>query len=105
MSKVPKNQTLAQLHEEDIWSEEWEDYIFHMHQHDWTDYDSQPWNWYMERDIRTREGWQLVTINPQHKDVTVIYWLKSQNAKFKHSKHEFLIEDPQIAMMAALKFA
>jgi hypothetical protein len=103
--KIPKNKALEQLHEEDIWSEEWEDYISTMAQGNWTDYDHQPWSWYMERDRRLHEGWQLITVGQQYKDVTVIYWLKSQNAKFKHSKHEFLIEDSQIAMMAALKFA
>lgn len=103
--KIPKEQALAQLNEEDIWSEEWEDYVFSMHQNDWTDYVEHPWTWYMEKSIRLGEGWHLVSVNPIHKDVTVIYWLKSQNAKFKHSKNEFLIFDSQLAMMAALKWA
>lgn len=105
MSKLPNNTALDQLHEEDIWSEDWEDYVFNMHQNDWTDYDEQPWTWYMERDVRLKEGWHLITVGRQHKDVTVIYWLKSQKAKFKHSQHEFLIEDAQIALMAALRWA
>lgn len=103
--KIPKEQALGQLYEENIWSEEWEDYIHNVHQNDWSDWDEHPWAWYMEKSVRLGDGWHLVTINPNHKDVTVIYWLKSQNAKFKHSKHEFLIEDAQIAMMAALKWA
>jgi hypothetical protein len=59
----------------------------------------------MEKSIRTREGWYHITINPIHKDVTVIYYLKSQNAKFKHSRNEFLIKDEKDAIMVALKFA
>ena len=103
--KIPKNIALDQLNEEDIWSDEWEDYVYHNQQNDWTDYDEQPWAWYMERDIRTREGWHLVKISPDHKDVTVIYYLKSVGAKFKHSRNEFLIEDHQHAMMVTLKYA
>jgi hypothetical protein len=103
--KLPKNIALDQLHEEDIWSDEWEDYIHNMHQRDWADYDEHPWAWYMERDIRLHEGWHHVTVSPDHKDVTVIYYLKSQKAKFKHSKNEFLIQDEQCAIMVALKFA
>ena len=105
MSKIPKNIALAKLAEEDIWSDEWEDYVHSIHQNDWTDWDEQPWNWYMERDIRTREGWHHVTINPNHKNVTVIYYLKSVDAKFKCSRNEFLIEDHQHAMMVTLKYA
>jgi len=103
--KIPKNIALDQLHEEDIWSDEWEDYVYHNQQNDWTDYDDQPWAWYMECNLRTREGWQLVTINPNHKDVTVIYWLKSQDTKFKYSKYQFLIEKAEVATMTTLKFA
>lgn len=103
--KIPKNIALDQLNEEDIWSDEWEDYVYHNQQNDWTDYDEQPWAWYMERDIRTREGWHLVKISPDHKDVTVIYYLKSVDAKFKHSRNEFLIENHQHAMMVTLKYA
>lgn len=93
------------IREEFETDEEWWDYISSMHQNDWTDYDEQPWTWYMERDIRKHEGWHHVTINPIHKDVTVIYWLKSQNAVFKHSKNEFLIKDEKDAIMVALKYA
>lgn len=105
MSKVPKTQALAQLHEEDIWSDEWEDCVYRSQQNDWSDYDEHPWVWYMEKSIRTGEGWHHVTINPDHKDVTVIYYLKSVGAKFKHSRNEFLIEDHQHAMMVTLKYA
>jgi hypothetical protein len=105
MSKNPTKIIEDALNEEFETNEEWWDYVNSMHQNDWTDYDEQPWTWYMERDMRKHEGWSLVTISPIHKDVTVIYWLKSQKAKFKHSKNEFLIQDPQIAMMAALQYA
>ena len=86
-------------------SKEWWDYVNSMHPNDWTDYDEQPWTWYMERDQRLKEGWHYVKINPAHKDVTVIYYLKSLDAKFKHSKNEFLIKDEKDAIMVALKYA
>ena len=105
MSKIPKNIALAKLAEEDIWSDEWEDYVHNIQQNDWADYDEHPWAWYMERDQRKREGWYHVCVNPIHKNVTVIYWLKSQNAIFKNSRNEFLIKDSQIAMMATLQYA
>jgi len=59
----------------------------------------------MERDVRLSEGWHHVTINPIHKDVTIIYYLKSLDAVFKHSKNEFLIKDEKDAMLVALKYA
>lgn len=84
---------------------EWEDYLFSLEQNDWADYDEHPWAWYMEKSVRLGDGWYLVTISPNHKDVTVIYYLKSVDAKFKHSKNEFLIKDEKDAIMVALKYA
>jgi hypothetical protein len=89
----------------DVYDYEWEDYIWAMEQNSWVDWDEHPWEWYMEKSVRLGEGWHLVTISPNHKDVTVIYYLKSQNAKFKHSKNEFLIKDEKDAIMVALKYA
>ncbi len=89
----------------DTYDYEWEDYIWSIEQNDWADYDEHPWAWYMERSVRLSDGWHLVTISPNHKDVTVIYYLKSLNAKFKHSKNEFLIKEEKDAIMVALKFA
>ena len=105
MSKVNPKILEDQLREEGMYDSVWGDYISTMAQGDWTDWTEHPWEWYMERDIRTREGWHLVTVSPNHKDVTVIYYLKSQNAKFKHSRNEFLIKDEKDAIMVALKFA
>jgi len=105
MAKIHNTVALDKLSEENIWSEEWEDYVFNMHQNDWTDYDDHPWSWYMEKSIRLGEGWHLVKISPDHKDVTVIYYLKSVDAKFKCSRNEFLIKDEKDAIMVALKFA
>ena len=83
---------------------EWEEYIHGMHQSDWTNWDEHPWAWYMERDVRLSEGWHHVKISPAHKDVTVIYYLKSLGAVFKHSGNEFLIKDEKDAIMVALKY-
>lgn len=105
MSKVVPKMIEDQLREEFMNDGEWWDYIDKIERNDWSDYDEHPWTWYMERDQRLHEGWQLVKINPMHKDVTVIYYLKSLKAKFKHSKNEFLIEDHQHAMMVTLKYA
>jgi hypothetical protein len=105
MTKVNPKILEDQLREEGMYDSVWEDYISTMSQGDWTDWTEHPWEWYMERDIRIREGWHLVTVSPMHKDVTVIYYLKSQKAKFKHSKNEFLIQDEQCAIMVALKYA
>ena len=89
----------------DVYDYEWEDYIFATEQNDWTDWDDHPWEWYMEKMKLLGDGWYHVTINPDHKNVTVIYYLKSVGAKFKHSRNEFLIEDHQHAMMVTLKYA
>lgn len=105
MAKIPATKIIEDaLQEEFVNDYEWWDYANSLEQSDWTDWDEHPWQWYMEKNLRLIEGWYLVTINPMHKDVTVIYWLKSQKAKFKYSKREFLIEDSQIAMMVALKW-
>ena len=105
MAKIPATKIIEDaLQEEFVNDYEWWDYANSLEQSDWTDYDEHPWQWYMERNVRLSEGWHYVKISPAHKDVTVIYWLKSQKAKFKYSKREFLIEDSQIAMMVALKW-
>jgi hypothetical protein len=51
------------------------------------------------------QGWHSVMINPIHKNITVIHWLKSQKAVFKYSRNEFLIKEEKDAIMVALKFA
>ena len=105
MKKIPTPNVQEILAQEDIWSDEWADYVHSMHPDNWTDWDEHPWAWYMEKSTRKEQGWHIVSVNPKHKDVTVIYWLKSQHAKFKHSGTEFLIEDSKIATMAILKWA
>ena len=84
---------------------EWWDYVNSLEQSDWSDYDEHPWAWYMERDKCKHEGWTLVIVSRDHKDVTGIYYLKSLGAKFKHSKNEFLIKEQEHAIMVALKYA
>lgn len=105
MAKIPATKIIEDaLQEEFVNDYEWWDYANSLERTDWSTFDEHPWQWYMEKNLHLSEGWYLVTINPMHKDVTVIYWLKSQKAKFKYSKREFLIEDSQIAMMVALKW-
>jgi hypothetical protein len=103
MAKIPPK-TIEQ-HLDDIYPQIWEEYIFRAENNDWADYDEHPWQWYMEMSTRLSEGWHYVKINPKHKDVTVMYYLRSVDAKFKHSKNEFLIKDEKDAIMVALKYA
>ena len=105
MSKVPLHTVDEEPfdHEDDMWPDaDWDDYL--LGTHDWSNWDEHPWEWYMEKNIRITEGWIHIATNPTHKDVTVIYWLKSQDALFKYSKNEFLIKDEICATMLALKF-
>ena len=103
MSKVNPKTLDQEL--SDVYDFEWEDYIWAMEQNSWVDWNEHPWEWYMEKIKLSSEGWHHVNINPSHKNVTVIYYLKSLDAKFKHSKNEFLIQDHQHAMMVTLKYA
>ena len=102
MSKIPPK-TIEQ-HLDDIYPQIWEEYISGA-ENGWVDYDEHPWQWYMEKCQRLSEGWHYVKISSAHKDVTVMYYLRSVDAKFKHSKHEFLIKDEKDAIMVALKYA
>lgn len=86
---------------EDAW---WE-FAHDLEQRDWSNWDKHPWSWYMELSVRRDEGWYHIKINPAYKYQTVVNWLKEQDAVYKYSHDEFLIEDPQIAMMVVLKWA
>lgn len=99
MPKVLPQNIDQEIYDPEVWEF---GYVGHS---DWTDWDQHPWEWYVERDARLSEGWHLVTINASHKDVTVIYYLKSLEAKFKYSGNEFLIKDGKDATMVALKYA
>jgi hypothetical protein len=103
MAKV-KPKTLDQ-ELSNVYDYEWEDYIWAMEQNSWVDWDEHPWEWYMEKMKLLGQGWHSVMINPIHKNVTVIHWLKSQKAVFKYSRNEFLIKEEKDAIMVALKFA
>lgn len=103
MSKVPLH--TVDPYEDHGWSDEYWDWLADVERRDWTDWDEHPWKWYVEKEVRQKEGWTLVTINPTHKNVTVIYWLKSQKAIFMNSNNEFLIRDEKDAIMVALKYA
>lgn len=105
MSKLSNNTALDQLHEENIWSEEWEDYVHWMHT--WVDVVGEEcsWQWYIAVDRYTREGWRHIKINPMHKDITVRNWLTEQGATYKSEHEYFLIKEEEWAMMAALKWA
>lgn len=106
MAKLPAKKIIEDaLQEEFVNDYEWWDYANSLEQSDWSTFDEHPWQWYMECDVRLSEGWHYVKISSAHKDVTVIYYLKSLGAKFKHSKHEFLIKDEKDAMLVALKYA
>ena len=101
MSKVPLR-TIDPFEEEQA-AEDYQEW-HRNNRHDWSNWDEHPWEWYMEKSIRITEGWIHIATNPKHKDVTVIHWLKSQDALFKYSKNEFLIKDEMCATMLALKF-
>jgi hypothetical protein len=106
MAKIPSTKIIEDaLSEEFVDDYEYWDYVNSLEGNDWTNWDEHPWQWYMERDQRLSEGWHYVKINPAHKDVTVIYYLKSLDAKFKHSRNDFLIKDEKDAIMVALKYA
>ena len=110
MSKVPVHQVLQEQIDSDIWSADdviwWhneysEDYWDGVHSGEMS------WQWYMERDIRLREGWKYVVIDPNHKNVTVINWIKENypDCKYKNEDNHFLIEQAEVATMVALKWA
>ena len=103
MSKVPLH--TVDPFEDSSWTDEYWDWLADVERRDWTDWDEHPWQWYIEKVTWQKEGWIRVTINPKHKNVTVIYWLKSQKAIFKNSNNEFLIKDERDAIMVALKYA
>jgi hypothetical protein len=106
MAKIPAAKIIEDaLSEEFVDDYEYWDYVNSLERTDWSTFDEHPWAWYMERDNRLGEGWHLVTINPMHKDATVIYYLKSLGAKFKHSGNEFLIKDEKDATLVALKYS
>jgi hypothetical protein len=102
MSKVPRNQAYEHLeqYEEEMWNDiDWPNSIF------WDDESGEmSWQWYMERDIRVREGWTYLTIHPDHKDITVANWLKAQGAEFKYERNHFLIQDSKYATIVAMRW-
>ena len=102
MSKVPLH--TVDPYEDSGWSDEYWDWLADVERRDWTDWDEHPWKWYVEKEVRQKEGWMLVTINPNHKNVTAIYWLKSQKAIFMTSNNEFLLKDGMCATMFVLTF-
>jgi len=103
MSKVPMNQALEHLDQYD--QEIWYDYMGEREDHwDSVHAGEMSWQWYMERDIRVREGWTYLTIHPDHKDVTVANWLKAQGAEFKYERNHFLIQDSKYATIVAMRW-
>jgi len=110
MTKIPKNQITQVIIDEDIWHEdneaEW--YIFNRNPN-WDDVvgENMSWQWYMERDIRVREGWAYVVIHPNHKVETAMNWLKEHypDCAVKTEWQHMLISDSEAATMVALQWA
>jgi hypothetical protein len=102
MSKVPLH--TVDPFEDHGWTDEYWDWISEIEASDWSNWDEHPWQWYIEKATWQKEGWILVILNPKHKNVTAIYWLKSQKAKFKTSNNEFLLKDGMCATLFILKF-
>jgi hypothetical protein len=110
MKKIPLSKILTpkirdRLAEENDWPDEWWDYVNELEYEENSNTHEHPWSWYMEQDIRTREGWTLVNINPIHKNITVAHWLKENNVEFKYDRTAFLIKDSKYATMVILKYA
>jgi len=105
-SKIMTPKVVDKLAEENDWPEDWWEYITAIEEaeQDWSTYDTYPWTWYMEIDIRKREGWSLMTINPIYKNITVANWLTSIGAVFKYQEDQFLIQDTKDATIAILKW-
>lgn len=105
MAKIPATKIIDEaLFEEYITDEEWWDYVNELANNDWSDFDEHPWAWYMERDIRTRDGWYELTIRPDHKNLTVAHWLTENGAEFKYDKNSFLIKDSKHATIVAMRW-
>lgn len=105
MTKVSPYILDQELSDQDDW--EWQELIQDMHQSDWweTNSDHQHWSWYMERHNRLEEGWTLIIINPDHKNITVAHWLKQQGVEFEYCNNEFLIQDSRYATLVAIKWS
>jgi hypothetical protein len=104
LSKVPAHQVIQEQIDSDIWQDEYEyreDYWDSVHSGEmsW-------WWWYAVSTLRSK-GWKYVVINPNHKNVTVINWIKENypNCEYRNQDDHFLIEQAEVATMVALKWA
>ena len=110
MSKVPVHQVIQERIDNDIWTDDemswWsdeyrEDYWGGVHSGEMS------WQWYMAISTLRSKGWKYVVINPNHKNVTVINWIKENypDCEYKNEDNHFLIEQAEVATMVALKWA
>lgn len=70
----------------------------------WQD-DNVSWQWDWTYYQLSRLGWTYVRIDHAYKYHTVVTWLNSLGADYRHERRHFMIKDPNVATITALKFS
>lgn len=107
MSKIPKSVVVDEIVESDIWDWEHTDLqktILADLGREFQDSMDRSWHWYVRVDRYKLQGWSHITINSDHKNLTVANWLTANNAEFYYEGQEFLIKESDVAIITALRW-
>ena len=107
MTRIPKLKVLNELHEDDIWtddSEEWPEEYWEMY---WAEQHAgeMSWQWYMK--LVQHKDWYHVVIDPAHKNATVANWILTEyfgECQYEYERNHFIIEREDVATLVALKW-